>query len=209
MRPEGAAENGISVFKTYTSSVAMYTFRLRKDLALQAKGLIRSVMIPLQLTASAREVGSPFTKAFAYEYGHWVTTGKEVSFQTVFRLRWENLCQHPATLQVGFGVAFHEYVFTAVATPRYPSATASIHIPLSHARIGVIFHIDDTVKRSDVSVGARTIFRNVLVTDLVETLFSGLLKAPAARNCGGVQEVLDAFWIPSSSSLAIQAIAPT
>ncbi|KIY52982.1 hypothetical protein FISHEDRAFT_34260, partial [Fistulina hepatica ATCC 64428] len=212
-----------------------------------------------------------------------VMTSQEGSFQTVFRLRWEDLCQHPATLQVAFGDAFHEYVFrvvtellpppsppppssgTGTTSSRaveedlpYPSATASIDIPLSHARIRVISDIDDTVKRSDVSLGARAIFRNVFVTDLVEltipgmadwyasmwsqgarfhyvsngpfeilpvlydffnltklppagsvklrsyagkTLFSGLLKAPAARKRGGVQEVLDAF--PDSKFILI------
>ncbi|KAH9066574.1 hypothetical protein EDB87DRAFT_437645 [Lactarius vividus] len=55
-----------------------------------------------------------------------------------------------------------------------PTATAEERVPLTHCPIRVISDIDDTVKMSGVTRGARTVFHNVFVKDLKENVIPGM-----------------------------------
>lgn len=55
-----------------------------------------------------------------------------------------------------------------------PTATAEERVLLTHCPIRVISDIDDTVKMSGVTRGARTVFRNVFVNDLNENVIPGM-----------------------------------
>lgn len=52
--------------------------------------------------------------------------------------------------------------------------TALLRIPLTHSTLRVISDIDDTIKRSDILGGTRTIFRNVFVKELSEAEIPGM-----------------------------------
>ena len=55
-----------------------------------------------------------------------------------------------------------------------PTATTEERIPVTHCPIRVISDIDDTVKKSGVTRGARTVFHNVFVKDLEENVIPGM-----------------------------------
>jgi hypothetical protein len=121
-----------------------------------------------------------------------VVTLADGSFEAKFRIKWEDLCQHPAALHIAFGERGEEHEFVATAeimrppisrsTPDLRLDTESIpasistteNIVLTHAPMRIISDIDDTVKRSDVPGGARTIFHNVFVRELQELIIPGV-----------------------------------
>lgn len=126
-----------------------------------------------------------------------VITAADGSFQLKFSVPWEHMCVHPGALQIAFGGADLEQEMFVVAEllappspattpaasqrqlplPRSPAAVTvatSIPIPLTHSSVRVISDIDDTVKLSGILSGARTVFRNVFVKDLQESVIRGM-----------------------------------
>ncbi|KAF9266708.1 hypothetical protein L218DRAFT_921296 [Marasmius fiardii PR-910] len=128
-----------------------------------------------------------------------VQTGADGSFQALFRIRWEDICHHPAALHIAFGESSDEHEFSITTellsnrksgsspassstvltlprsfTPLPPTATSSICVPLTHSSIRVISDIDDTVKHSDILGGARSVFRNVFVNELEDLIIPGM-----------------------------------
>lgn len=128
-----------------------------------------------------------------------VQTGVDGSFQTMFRILWEDICHHPAALHIAFGDPSDEHEFFVTAellsnrkpdasasssmsdltstrslTPLPPTAATSTHVPLTCSAIRVISDIDDTVKHSDIVGGARSVFRNVFVNELEELVIPGM-----------------------------------
>ena len=117
-----------------------------------------------------------------------VFTAVDGSFQTKFRINWEELCHHPQALQIAFGeeVEEHELLImaqllppadtnrpsplntrtTLVQAPTTALLTSQIRIPITQCPIRVISDIDDTVKNSGILSGARAVFKNVFVDDL-------------------------------------------
>jgi hypothetical protein len=57
---------------------------------------------------------------------------------------------------------------------RRPSVTSTLSTPLTDTPIRVISDIDDTIKLSNILRGARTVFRNVFVKELNETMIPGM-----------------------------------
>ncbi|KAI0048769.1 hypothetical protein FA95DRAFT_1009643 [Auriscalpium vulgare] len=133
-----------------------------------------------------------------------VTTTPEGAFEARFRIPWEALCTHPKGVHVAFGHADVEQQFLVrvellplpqpaasrpvtpstptgfgsptVYTPAPPSPTAVLedYLPLTHCTVRVISDIDDTVKNSGVITGARSVFHNVFVKDLKDSVIPGM-----------------------------------
>nr|GAT58571.1 predicted protein [Mycena chlorophos] len=55
-----------------------------------------------------------------------------------------------------------------------PPETKTLHIALTHCPIRVISDVDDTVKVAGVLAGARAVFRNVFVKDLLDIVIPGM-----------------------------------
>ncbi|KAI0255750.1 hypothetical protein BJV78DRAFT_1358435 [Lactifluus subvellereus] len=121
-----------------------------------------------------------------------------------FKLRivilWEDLCTHPRGAPIAFVDPNHEHDFSLVAeliplspslsqpqapkeshpfvapalAPSLSMAVTTERVPLTYSPIRVISDIDDTVKLSGVSCGARAVFHNVFVKDLEENLIPGM-----------------------------------
>ncbi|KAF9008927.1 hypothetical protein BDQ17DRAFT_1422116 [Cyathus striatus] len=114
-----------------------------------------------------------------------VTTAVDGSFQAKFRVKWDELCQHPKALHIAFGEEIEEHDISspsASSAPFLPSSTssikpttiASLRIPITHSPIRVISDIDDTIKRSDVLSGARAVFHAVFVKELKDAVVPGM-----------------------------------
>ena len=125
------------------------------------------------------------------------TTG---AFKMRIVIPWEDLCTHPRGAPIAFVDPNYEHDFSVVAeliplSPSLsqpqtsneshpyvaPSLAASLsmavtteRVPLTYCPIRVISDIDDTVKLSGVSCGARTVFHNVFVKDLEDNLIPGM-----------------------------------
>ena len=129
-----------------------------------------------------------------------VVTATDGSFQTLFRLSWTDLFQHPGTRKIASGDRSKEYelfvgaqlLATFEPTPTavcwntfsiYPCreqvpnqsflstpVPSTISIPLSHSRIRVISDINDTVKLTEIHLGAHAMFRNLFMKDLQENV---------------------------------------
>lgn len=84
--------------------------------------------------------------------------------------------------------------FSAPATPPYPyqqpSASVSqtsirpppsvqLRIPITSARVRLISDIDDTIKRTDVLLGVKAIYRNVFVKGLSDLIVPGMVCLPS------------------------------
>ncbi|KAL6307238.1 hypothetical protein BKA93DRAFT_95384 [Sparassis latifolia] len=123
-----------------------------------------------------------------------VLTAPDGFFQIKFNIPWDTMCTHPGALEIAFGDAALEYnlfilaelfppisstpsAHTTVQPPRYfpyPSATTSLSVPLTYSSVRVLSDIDDTVKLSNMLCGARTVFRNVFVKDLRDSVVPGM-----------------------------------
>ncbi|KAK7041418.1 hypothetical protein VNI00_009284 [Paramarasmius palmivorus] len=124
-----------------------------------------------------------------------VQTAADGSFQMMFHVHWERMCQHPAALHIAFGEPSveHDFIVAAELLPvarlrsasfadlkeaeselSVPPATASIRLPLTHSPIRVVSDIDDTVKHSNIPAGAREVFRNVFVKELEDLIIPGM-----------------------------------
>jgi hypothetical protein len=113
-----------------------------------------------------------------------VFTAADGSFQTRFTIPWEEICQHPNGVQVAFSDRSHEHDLVVsgslLASPSSPfdvstpERTTSVRIPLTYSSVRLISDIDDTVKLSNIRSGARTVFYNVFVKDLKESVIPGM-----------------------------------
>lgn len=129
-----------------------------------------------------------------------IATSPDGSFQVKFALPWEKLCIHPAALHIAFGDPVSEpnilvlaqllpppsrpptptnlqpmpHYFAPSSTRSTPTASTDVSVPLTHTPIRVISDIDDTIKLSGILQGARAVFHNVFVKDLLENVIPGM-----------------------------------
>ena len=120
-----------------------------------------------------------------------VITGKSGCFQARFRVKWEDLHPHFGAHGVALDNPTKEPSLTIVAkllplsvTSASPQeicdseplmqASFTVQIPVTHCPIRVISDIDDTVKLSNITSGARTVFHNVFVKDLRDCVIPGM-----------------------------------
>ncbi|THU92947.1 hypothetical protein K435DRAFT_779999 [Dendrothele bispora CBS 962.96] len=133
-----------------------------------------------------------------------VTTAADGSFQARFRINWEEMCTHESFVQIAFGDPSeeHDLLVTAQVIPPSPSHSAhssassstsdlrdyveqwtstpdppppvTMHISLTHTPLRVISDVDDTVKLSNISSGARAVFHNVFVKELSDLVIPGM-----------------------------------
>jgi hypothetical protein len=120
-----------------------------------------------------------------------VITGKSGSFQARFRVKWEDLHPHFGAHGIALNNSTKEPSLTIVAELLPVSATSTlpqercnsephmqasftVQIPITHCPIRVISDIDDTVKLSNITSGARTVFHNVFVKDLRDCVIPGM-----------------------------------
>lgn len=115
-------------------------------------------------------------------YTEHVVTGPDGAFATPFKIPWQDLSRHPIARHRpsdGSDVE-HELLVSAkllpepAPTPAYLFHTdvpknISLVVPITFSSIHVITDIDDTIKLSNITSGARAVFRNVFVKDLEET----------------------------------------
>jgi len=123
-----------------------------------------------------------------------VTTAADGSFQAKFKVKWEDICLHPRTLHIAFEEEMEDHDLLIVAQvvpssrinmilhppapiPLIPSPlTALVRTSITHSPIRVISDIDDTVKRTGVISGARTVFSNVFGNDFKDTIISEMAE---------------------------------
>ncbi|EGN95114.1 hypothetical protein SERLA73DRAFT_61437 [Serpula lacrymans var. lacrymans S7.3] len=129
----------------------------------------------------------------SFDYGPLLTkdipTGSDGSFSAKFTIAWKDICTHPLALHIAFGDPTQEYDLLIVAEllpppvtlpgqvlppPSQPSAQSTLHISITQSPVRVISDIDDTVKVSSVSSGARAVFHNVFVKDLQDIIIPGM-----------------------------------
>ena len=112
------------------------------------------------------------------------TTGSDGQFNHHFVIKWDDICHHPLVHYAPDGqtteleLTLHAKLLPSslVAPNVEDSEVEKQVITLSHAPIRVISDIDDTIKMSDILSGARTIFRNVFVRDLEDTIIPGMAE---------------------------------
>lgn len=130
----------------------------------------------------------------------WAITDVNGAFKIRLSIPWDTLCTHPRGAPIASVNTNHEHDLSVVAElmppppppsrsqtssdpfpPGIPSpslfvptAITTERVPLTHCPIRVISDIDDTVKMSGVTRGARTVFHNVFVKDLAENVIPGM-----------------------------------
>ncbi|KAJ7072028.1 hypothetical protein C8F01DRAFT_1011500 [Mycena amicta] len=144
---------------------------------------------PLKEAADPRPTHNPQEERDALQHGpvaeREVITTVDGSFQTHFRVSWEEMCQHPGALHIAFGdlTMEHELLVTAVLLPTGaaallssapPPETKALHITLTNCPVRVISDVDDTVKVAGVLAGARAVFHNVFVKDYTDIVVPGM-----------------------------------
>ncbi|KAI4519233.1 hypothetical protein K525DRAFT_258712 [Schizophyllum commune Loenen D] len=166
---------------------------------------------PVRIRLYAAPEGQPTENAIHSPHGPIaaanVTTSPDGSFEALFRVPWEHLCQHPEALHIAFGEARQEHEFAVVVdllpprpTPQQlqqqqqqadfyrseadeareaqrlktPTCSANTRIRLTHSRLRVISDVDDTVKRANVTEGARAVFHTVFVKELSDIVIPGM-----------------------------------
>ena len=127
-----------------------------------------------------------------------VTTAVDGSFQAKFKVKWEDLCLHPRALHIAFEEEMQDHDLLVVAqlvpssrihklnTILHPPSfsiplissplTALIRTSITHSPIRVISDIDDTVKRTGVISGVRTVLSNVFANDFKDNIISGMAE---------------------------------
>lgn len=115
-------------------------------------------------------------------YTEHLVTGPDGAFANPFKIPWQDLSRHPIAQHRpsdGSDVE-HELLVSAKLLPEPAPTPAylfhadvprniSLVVPITSSPIRVITDIDDTVKLSNITSGARAVFRNVFVKDLEET----------------------------------------
>ncbi|KAG1738886.1 uncharacterized protein EDB91DRAFT_1054234 [Suillus paluster] len=144
----------------------------------------RTVQISIYAVSTASH--SSDSKRDALEHGPLLTehvfTGPDGAFVKAFNIPWQKLCRRALAQHKPLDGSHIEHELLVAAkllpepapTPAYFfSADVPRHIslvvPITSAPIRVITDIDDTVKLSNITNGARTVFHNVFVKDLAET----------------------------------------
>ncbi|KAJ3762392.1 hypothetical protein EV360DRAFT_35831 [Lentinula raphanica] len=121
-----------------------------------------------------------------------VATGPDGSFQARFIVGWTDLANHPGAEHIAFGdpLEEHELLVSAELLPPPSPISSPTHssqlvlppltpptnlcIPLTHSPVRVISDIDDTIKYSNVTGGARAVFHNVFVRELKDIVIPGM-----------------------------------
>lgn len=120
-----------------------------------------------------------------------VITGKSGNFQARFRVKWEDLYPHFGSHGIALNNSTKEPSLTIIAKLLPLSATSAspqercdseplirasftVQIPITHCPIRVISDIDDTIKLSNITSSARTVFHNVFVKDLRDCVIPGM-----------------------------------
>jgi hypothetical protein len=115
-----------------------------------------------------------------------VITSSDGSFQAKFSVSWEDMCQHPGALHIAFGdpTLEHDLLISAELLPasflqpqiraRPQTSLITQRISLTYSPVRVISDIDDTVKLSNILSGARTVFHNVFVKEMRDTVIPGM-----------------------------------
>ncbi|KAG2142841.1 uncharacterized protein EDB93DRAFT_1252104 [Suillus bovinus] len=115
-------------------------------------------------------------------YTEHIVTGPDGAFANPFKIPWQDLCRHPIAQHRrsrGSDIE-HDLLVSAKLLPEPAPTPAylfhkdipkniSVVVPITSSPIRVITDIDDTVKLSNITSGARAVFRNVFVKDLEET----------------------------------------
>lgn len=108
-----------------------------------------------------------------------ILTGTDGHFSDSFTIDWNDICAHPAAKHITSNQTHAEcdellveaqVINTGRSTELYDTPTNIIHIPMTHSIIHIISDIDDTVKISKVTDGARAIFNQVFVKDLEDSV---------------------------------------
>ncbi|EAU90117.2 hypothetical protein CC1G_12228 [Coprinopsis cinerea okayama7 len=113
-------------------------------------------------------------------FGHGHDSGLEHEVVVV-----AELLEPPSPEQRGPPVTYTTYSSSRSPTKAKPTVTSTdstgastrktnIHIPITHSPIRVISDIDDTVKKSEVLGGARSVFYNVFAKELEECVVPGM-----------------------------------
>ena len=129
-----------------------------------------------------------------------VTTVADGSFQAKFKVKWKDLCHHPHTRHITLEEEMKDHDLLVVAqlvpssripklnTILHPPApsfsiplvssplTALMRTPITHSPIRVISDINDTVKRTGVKSGARTMLSNVFANDFKDNIIPGMAE---------------------------------
>ena len=127
-----------------------------------------------------------------------VTTAADGSFQAKFKVKWEDLSLHPRALHIAFEEKDHDLLVVAQLVPssKIPRLNTILHPPtpsfsiplisspltalvrtsVTHSQIRVISDIDDTVKRTGVVSGVRTVLSNVFANDFKDNIISGMAE---------------------------------
>lgn len=106
-----------------------------------------------------------------------VLTDADGAFAVQVHVPWERMLVHPRAKFVAHGdsASAHYLRVKAELLPgpggvRTKSEPDSVVLPLTYTRVRLISDMDDTVKNSDILLGARTVFRNVFVKRLDEVI---------------------------------------
>lgn len=102
-----------------------------------------------------------------------MTTGPDGHFSDTIKIDWNDISTHiaPDQTHVEHELLVEARIINTECSPElHETPASSIHIPITHSIIRVISDIDDTVKVSRVTDGARAIFNQVFVKDLEDTV---------------------------------------
>ncbi|KAG0698237.1 hypothetical protein DFH29DRAFT_109438 [Suillus ampliporus] len=144
----------------------------------------RTVQINIFAVSTAPD--SSHSKRDALEHGplltEHVSTGPDGAFASTFKIPWHKIHRHPLALHKPFDGSDieHELLIAATLLPEPAPTPAyffpadvprhiSLIVPITSSPIRVITDIDDTIKLSNITSGARAVFRNVFVKDLEDT----------------------------------------
>ncbi|KAJ3803194.1 hypothetical protein GGU11DRAFT_671132 [Lentinula aff. detonsa] len=153
--------------------------------------------VRLRLYTSPHHISDPSNPSVNTDNGpvsiQDVVTGPDGSFQARFIVGWTDLANHPGAEHIAFGDPSeeHELLVSAELIP-LPSPISSVAssaaqytplslipptnlcIPLTYSPVRVISDIDDTIKYSNVTGGARAVFHNVFVRELKDLVIPGM-----------------------------------
>ncbi|KAJ3886059.1 hypothetical protein GG344DRAFT_58185 [Lentinula edodes] len=146
--------------------------------------------VRLRLYTSPNHISTPSNSSVSMDNGpvsiQDVVTAPDGSFQARFTVGWTDLANHPGAEHIAFGDPAEEHellvaaellplpspISSSVTLPSIPPTT--LRIPLTYSPVRVISDIDDTIKYSNVTGGARAVFHNVFVKELKDLVIPGM-----------------------------------
>ncbi|KAJ3861829.1 hypothetical protein EV359DRAFT_46393 [Lentinula novae-zelandiae] len=146
--------------------------------------------VRLRLYTSPNHISTPSNSSASMDNGpvsiQDVVTAPDGSFQARFTVGWTDLANHPGAEHIAFGDPAEEHellvaaellplpspISSSVKLPSIPPTT--LRIPLTYSPVRVISDIDDTIKYSNVTGGARAVFHNVFVKELKDLVIPGM-----------------------------------